>query len=300
MTRFRFAFSTTGSACAQLLKAVFCLVLLVNFALMTKPFLVAAFYKFVALDDCELLRQSLRGLCEENAICGTILLAHEGINATVSGDEQTLHRVLDVLKSDTRFADLTTKFSWHDEQPFARLKVKIKAEIVSLGIPEISPTKAVGDYVKPRDWNELIADPDVLVLDTRNAYEAEVGTFARAVNPQTRSFRQFPDWVNNHLEAHKTRKIAMFCTGGIRCEKASALLLAQGFENVYHLEGGILQYLEDVAPGESLWQGECFVFDERVALDHDLQRGHFSLCEKCGQPVESGEKLCGGCDQASD
>ena len=265
---------------------------------MTKPFLIAAFYKFVALDDCESLRQSLRHWCEANQIRGTILLAHEGINATVSGDEQSLHRVLDTLKNDVRFADLTVKFSWHDEPPFARLKVKIKAEIVSLGMPHISPTKAVGTYVKPKDWNELIADPQVLVVDARNAYEVEVGTFASAINPQTRSFRQFPDWVNDHLETDKSRPIAMFCTGGIRCEKASALLLAQGFDNVYHLEGGILKYLEDVAPGESLWQGECFVFDERVALDHDLGRGQFVLCE-CGQPVPDEETLCGECRQAA-
>lgn len=267
---------------------------------MTEPFLVAAFYKFVALDDCDQLRQMLLRLCEENAIRGTILLAPEGINATISGDAQRLHRVLDTLKSDARLADLTIKFSRHDEQPFARLKVKIKPEIVSLGMPQVSPTKAVGTYVKPEDWNELIADPDVLVLDTRNAYEVEVGTFANAVDPQTRSFRHFPEWASQNLAEQKTRKVAMFCTGGIRCEKASSYLIAQGFENVYHLEGGILKYLEDVAPSESLWQGECFVFDERVALDHDLGRGQFVLCQKCGQPMQRGEALCGGCNGASD
>lgn len=266
-----------------------------------KLFCVAAFYKFVALDDCDQWRETLLHLCESNQVRGTILLAREGINATISGDEQSLHRVLDWLQSDARFADLTIKFSRHDEQPFARLKVKIKAEIVALGLPEISPTKAVGTYVKPADWNGLIADPEVLVVDARNAYEVEVGTFTNAVNPQTRSFRQFPQWVETNLEAQKTRRIAMFCTGGIRCEKASALLLQQGFENVYHLEGGILKYLEDVAPAESLWQGECFVFDERVALDHSLQRGQFVLCEKCGQPVQKGETLCGECvGKASD
>lgn len=257
-----------------------------------KPFVVAAFYKFVALADCETLRQSLHQLCEENAIRGTILLAHEGINATISGALESINRVLDCLKSDARFADLTVKFSQHEEQPFARLKVKIKAEIVTLGLPEISPTKAVGVYVKPEDWNGLISEDDVLLIDTRNAYEVEVGTFENALNPQTRSFRQFPDWVEEKLSANKTRKIAMFCTGGIRCEKASALLLEQGFENVYHLEGGILKYLEEVAPTESLFNGECFVFDERVALDHELQRGQFVLCEKCGQPVPDSATSC--------
>ncbi len=264
---------------------------------MTKPFLVAAFYKFVALSDVETLRQSLRELCEENAICGTILLAHEGINATVSGHEQSLHRVLEVLQNNAQIGALNIKFSAHDEQPFARLKVKIKPEIVTLGLPAISPTKAVGTYIKPQSWNELIADPEVLVLDTRNAYEVEVGTFENALNPQTKSFRQFPKFVADNLQTSKQKRIAMFCTGGIRCEKASALLLEQGFENVYHLEGGILKYLEEVAPDESLFNGECFVFDERVALDHELQRGQFVLCAKCGQPVQEGETLCEGCRQ---
>jgi UPF0176 protein len=259
-----------------------------------KPFVVSAFYKFVALENIQTLRQSLQKTCELNNIKGTILLAQEGINSTISGDEESLHRVLDVLKSDARFDDLPIKFSRHETQPFARLKVKIKPEIVTLGKPEISPTKVVGTYIKPRDWNDLISQPEVLVLDTRNDYEVEVGTFSNAVNPHTRSFRQFPDAVEK-MDVDKNTPIAMFCTGGIRCEKASSLLMEMGFEKVYHLEGGVLQYLEDVAPEESLFQGECFVFDERVSLDHDLQRGEFALCENCGNPVKIGEVLCEKC-----
>lgn len=260
-----------------------------------KPFLVAAFYKFVAIENIEKLRDSLQKLCDENTIRGTILLAREGINSTICGDEDSLHRVLDILKNDARFADWKVKFSRHDEQPFARLKVKIKAEIVTLGMPEISPTQRVGTYVKPQDWNALIAQGDVLVIDTRNNYEVEIGTFQTAQNPQTRSFRQFPDWVEEKLDVDKSTKIAMFCTGGIRCEKASSLLLQRGFENVYHLEGGILGYLEEVAPDESLFDGECFVFDERVALNENLARGGFVLCENCGQPIVQNTTLCERC-----
>ena len=263
--------------------------------IVVKPFVVAAFYKFVALENIQTLRDSLRNLCELNNIKGTILLALEGINSTISGDEASLHRVLDGLKSDARFVDLPIKFSRHETQPFARLKVKIKPEIVTLGLPQISPTKAVGTYVKPRDWNALISQPDVFVLDTRNDYEVEVGTFDSAINPQTSSFRQFPDAVEK-LAIDKNIRVAMFCTGGIRCEKASSLLMEMGFENVYHLEGGVLQYLEDVPPDESLFQGECFVFDERVSLDHDLARGEYSLCEKCGVPVKIGVTLCSDCE----
>ena len=259
-----------------------------------KPFVVAAFYKFVTLENAEILRDSLRKLCDENAIKGTILLAHEGINATISGDEISLHRVLDWIKNDARFADLKVKISRHESQPFARLKVKIKPEIVTLGMPEISPTKVVGVYVRPRDWNDLISQDDVLVLDTRNDYEVEVGTFANAINPRTRSFRQFPEAVEK-LEVDKKTPIAMFCTGGIRCEKASSLLVEAGFEHVYHLQGGVLQYLEDVSPEDSLFKGECFVFDERVALDGGLKRGEWMLCAKCGQPVQMGKEKCARC-----
>lgn len=260
-----------------------------------KSFVVAAFYKFVALDNLQELRESLLQLCEENNIKGTILLAHEGINSTISGEDAALQRVLEVLQNDARIGTLTVKFSQHQTQPFGRMKVKIKPEIVTLGLPEISPTRAVGTYVKPRDWNELISQPDVLVVDTRNDYEVRVGSFEGAVNPQTRSFREFPQYVQENLETGQHKRVAMFCTGGIRCEKASSLMLEYGFENVYHLEGGVLQYLEDVPRDESLFHGECFVFDERVALDHELQRGEYSLCEGCGNPIKLGERLCESC-----
>ncbi len=257
-----------------------------------KSFVVAAFYKFVALENLETLRENLLELCRENGIKGTILLAREGINATISGEEESLHRVLDWLQNDACFADLNVKFSRCEVQPFARLKVKIKPEIVTLGRPEISPTNAVGTYVKSADWNTLIRGNDVLLIDVRNRFEIEIGSFAGAVDPQTRSFRHFTQFAEEKLTAHKATKTAMFCTGGIRCEKASALLLAQGFSQIHHLEGGVLKYLEEIAPDESLFEGECFVFDERVSLDENLARGHFVSCEKCGDPIEESQNLC--------
>ena len=263
-----------------------------------KPFLVAAFYKFVVLENLENRRDFLLELCRENDVKGTILLALEGINSTICSDEKALHRVLDVLRSDARFDNLAIKFSRHDAQPFARLKVKIKPEIVTLGLPQISPTNAVGTYVSPRDWNDLISQEDVLVLDTRNDYEVQVGSFANAINPQTQSFRQFPDAIKK-LEIDKKTRVAMFCTGGIRCEKASSLLMEMGFADVYHLEGGVLGYLEEVAPDESLFNGECFVFDERVSLDGELSRGEYSLCEGCGNPIKSGEIQCEKCSDSA-
>jgi UPF0176 protein len=257
-----------------------------------KPYCVASFYKFVSLENLEPLSNYLLEICREQKINGTILLAEEGINATICGKDRPIEQVLFILQTQPQIGRLSIKYSYHDEQPFARLKVKIKPEIVTLGLPEISPTKRVGTYVKPRDWNQIISDPDVVVIDTRNGYEVEVGTFLRAVDPKTASFRQFPEDVQSNLDPQQHRKVAMFCTGGIRCEKASAYMLEQGFDEVYHLEGGILQYLEDVSPEESLWRGECFVFDERVTVDHELQRGEYSLCESCGSPVKLGEKLC--------
>ena len=267
-----------------------------------KPFLVAAFYKFVVLENLENRRDFLLELCRENHVKGTILLASEGINATITGEANALHRVLDVLKNDVQIGDLSVKFSRHETPPFARLKVKIKAEIVTLGMPQINPTKVVGTYVKPKDWNDLISQEDVLVLDTRNDYEVEVGTFDGAINPQTQSFRQFPDAIEKlevDLEVDKKTRVAMFCTGGIRCEKASSLLMEMGFENVYHLQGGVLQYLEEVASDESLWRGECFVFDNRVSLDGELSRGEYSLCEGCGNPIKSGEIQCEKCSDSA-
>jgi UPF0176 protein len=263
---------------------------------------VAAFYKFVAIDDPAALQRDLREICAANRIRGTILIACEGVNATVSGDERGLPALLNMLAADPRFSDLQIKFSDAAVHPFQRLKVKIKREIVTLGCPGAQPAVATGVRVKPEDWNALIAEPDVLVIDTRNDYEVEVGTFEGARDPKTRAFSEFPDFVRRELPGDRQRKIAMFCTGGIRCEKASAYLLREGFTNVYQLDGGILNYIERMAPAESLWRGECFVFDERVALDHGVRQGHHGLCGQCGHPVRLDDggvlgKLCASCSE---
>lgn len=246
---------------------------------------VITFYKFVQLDDFEAMRQPLLELCESQGIKGTILLALEGINSTVAGTDSALHALLAFLTQDPRLADLTHKTSWAEEQPFARMKVKLKKEIVTLGQPEVSPINKVGTYVEPTDWNQLISDSDVVVIDTRNTYEVDIGTFHGAANPHTDSFREFPAYAAEQLDPAKHKKVAMFCTGGIRCEKASSYLLEHGFDQVYHLKGGILKYLEDVPAEESLWEGECFVFDERVTVQHGLEPGRYAMCRGCGHPV---------------
>ena len=246
---------------------------------------VITFYKFVQLDNFAELRQPLVQMCQTEGIKGTILLALEGINATVAGTDKSLENLLAYLKQDPRLADLTHKTSSAREQPFERMKVKLKKEIVTLGQPDISPTKTVGTYVDPQDWNQVISDPDVMVIDTRNTYEVNIGTFQGATNPETDSFREFSDYAAEQLDPTKHKKVAMFCTGGIRCEKASSYLLEQGFEQVYHLKGGILKYLEDVPAEQSLWQGECFVFDERVTVQHGLEPGSYTMCHGCGHPV---------------
>ena len=252
---------------------------------------VATFYKFVTVEDCETLQRSLQGLCEAIGIRGTVLLAAEGMNATVSGPQETIEELLDWLRADTRFADLTAKFSTADTHPFGRMKVKIKPEIVTLGRPEANPANNVGTYVSPTQWNQLINDPTVVLVDARNEYEVGIGTFKGAINPHTHSFRQLPDYLIAHLDPHHHKKVAMFCTGGIRCEKATAYLLNHGFEEVYHLQGGILKYLEAVPETESLWEGECFVFDERVTVRHGLQPGSYDLCYACGTPVSEEDKV---------
>lgn len=252
--------------------------------------LVATFYQFVPLADRVEWQRSLQQVCQEQGIKGTILLALEGINATIAGTPSAIAAVLAVLRQDPRFANLTVKESWHETPPFERLKVRLKQEIVTLGQPDVNPCDRVGTYVRPQDWNMLLADPEVLVIDTRNDYEVSIGTFQGAQNPQTRSFREFPTYVQTHLDPQHHRKVALFCTGGIRCEKATSYLLQQGFEEVYHLEGGILKYLETVPAAESLWQGECFVFDERVAVQHGLEVGTHDLCRSCGHPISAADK----------
>ncbi|MBR9912476.1 MAG: rhodanese-related sulfurtransferase [Gammaproteobacteria bacterium] len=252
---------------------------------------VAALYKFVSLPDYEALREPLLEWCRAAGVKGTLLLASEGINGTVAGSRAAIDGLLDYLRRDPRLADLSHKESLHEEVPFYRMKVKLKREIVTMGVEGIDPAQVVGTYVEPAAWNSLISDPDVVVVDTRNDYEVELGSFEGAVNPKTGSFREFPAYVAEHLDPAKHKKVAMFCTGGIRCEKSTAYLREQGFEEVYHLKGGILKYLEEVPKENSLWQGECFVFDNRVSVDHDLERGSYDLCHGCREPVSAQDKL---------
>lgn len=252
---------------------------------------VVALYKFVALPDFATLRAPLLDYCLQAGIKGTVLLAAEGINGTVAGSREAIDGLLAYLKSDHRFHDLNHKESFDEALPFYRMKVKLKKEIVTMGVEGIDPRRLVGTYVKPKEWNQLIADPEVLVVDTRNDYEVELGTFKRAVNPKTESFREFPEYVATQMDPARHKKVAMFCTGGIRCEKSTAYLKEQGFEEVYHLEGGILQYLEDVPESESLWQGECFVFDNRVSVNHKLEKGVYDLCHACRMPITEQNKL---------
>ena len=251
---------------------------------------VAAIYKFVKLGDCAALRVPLQEQCDALGITGTLLLAGEGINGTIAGTREGIDRIMEYLRSDPRLADLQYKESVADLPPFYRMKVKLKKEIVTMGVPDIDPTEQVGHYVKPEDWNALISDPGVLLVDTRNDYEVQVGTFKGAIDPRITTFREFPDYVRKHFDAQKQPRVAMFCTGGIRCEKASAYMLQQGFPEVYHLQGGILKYLENVPSEESLWEGECFVFDQRVAVGQGLAPGHYELCYGCSRPVSAADK----------
>lgn len=251
---------------------------------------VAALYKFAKLEDYKALQAPLLACCLANNVRGTILLATEGINGTVAGTRDGIDSLLAYLTSDPRLANLDHKESYCDEQPFYRTKVKLKKEIVTLGVADIDPTSLVGKYIAPKDWNNLIADPNVLVVDTRNDYEVDIGTFKNAINPHTTNFREFPEFVANNLDDAKDKKIAMFCTGGIRCEKSTAYLLQQGFKEVYHLQGGILKYLEEVPPEQSLWEGECFVFDNRVAVNHNLEQGQFDQCHGCRHPLSVAER----------
>jgi UPF0176 protein len=254
------------------------------------PLVVAAIYKFVKLADCAALRAPLQAQCDALGITGTLLLAEEGINGTIAGTRSGIEQILAYLRSDPRLADLEHKESAADQPPFYRMKVKLKKEIVTMGVPGIDPTELVGHYVKPEDWNALISNPDVLLVDTRNDYEVDVGTFKGAVDPRITTFREFPEYVKNNFDPEKQPRVAMFCTGGIRCEKASAYMLKQGFSEVYHLQGGILKYLENVPAEQSLWQGECFVFDQRVAVGQGLAPGHYELCYGCSRPITAEEK----------
>jgi len=250
---------------------------------------VCALYKFVRLENFQDLREPLLALMTEQGVRGTLLLAEEGINGTIAGSRAGIDCVLAWLQQDPRLRPLDHKESLHDQLPFHRAKVKLKKEIVTMGIEGIDPTRSVGTYVSPEAWNDLIADPEVLLLDTRNQYEVEIGTFEGAINPALDTFREFPGYVQKHLDPHKHRKVAMFCTGGIRCEKSTAYLKELGFDQVYHLQGGILKYLEKVPARESRWRGDCFVFDDRVAVDHGLKKGAYDQCHACRFPVTAAD-----------
>ena len=256
-------------------------------------FLTVAFYHFAEIQNYQVFQGPLLNFCNAQNIKGTILLADEGINATVSGQKDAVLALIQYIKYDKLFNDkfnrLSYKESWASANPFYRMKVRLKKEIVALGVKGISPTKKVGQYIKPEEWNQLLQDPEVVVIDTRNDYEFDIGTFKNAVNPKTKTFREFPKFVENKLDPKQHKKIAMFCTGGIRCEKATSLMLEKGFQEVYHLQGGILKYLETVPEKESLWQGECFVFDQRVAVKHNLIEGDYDQCYACRHPLSPAE-----------
>ena len=252
--------------------------------------IVAALYKFASLPDYEAMQPSLQSHCVAHGLCGTLLLAHEGVNGTVAGSREGVDALMRYLKLDTRLADIDHKESTADEMPFTRMKVKLKKEIVTIGVDGVNPNDKVGTYVEPEDWNDLISDPDVVLIDTRNGYEYDIGTFRGAIDPKTRTFREFPQYVRNHFKPEKHKKIAMFCTGGIRCEKASSLMVAQGYAQVYHLKGGILKYLEKIPAAESLWQGECFVFDQRISVGQGLKVGDYEQCFGCRHPVSPEDK----------
>ncbi len=252
---------------------------------------VAALYKFVRLEDYKSLKPKILEQLLNREIRGTLLLALEGINGTISGDGVQLTAFLKWLAKDERFSELDYKLSYHLEQPFNRTKVKLKKEIVTMGVEGIDPNNVVGTYVEPADWNDLISDPDTLLIDTRNDYEVNIGTFENAINPNTETFREFPTYVNENLDPTKHKKVAMFCTGGIRCEKASAFMKERGFDEVFHLKGGILKYLETVDETDTLWNGECFVFDERVAVNHQLEKGQYDQCHACRHPITEDDKL---------
>lgn len=262
------------------------------------PFLTAALYKFVELPDFASLQAPLLACCEAHGVKGTLLLAPEGINGTIAGEENGVRAVLAYLQSDTRLATLEHKQAWAATIPFYRMKVRLKREIVTMGVPDIHPALNAGQYVRPEDWNALLAQPGVVLVDTRNDYEVSIGTFAGAINPETASFSELPGWVEREMASGgkladvdgKKPRVAMFCTGGIRCEKSTALMRSKGFDEVYHLQGGILKYLETVAPTHSRWQGECFVFDERVSVGHGLQPGQFTLCRSCRDPLSEEDR----------
>lgn len=253
--------------------------------------LVATFYKFVKVDDLVALQDQLYAICNKNNVMGTILIANEGVNGTISSKPREIEKTLISIQKDDRFSEIEIKYSSTNKQPFHKMRVKLKKEIVTIGLPEINPNKTVGTYVKPEQWNDVISDPDVILIDTRNKFEIKIGSFKNALDPRTTSFRDFPEWVKKFKQdkANTNKKIAMYCTGGIRCEKASSLMKEEGFNEVYHLQGGILKYLEQVEKEKSLWEGECFVFDDRVCLTENLEVGSYKMCFACRMPITEDE-----------
>lgn len=251
---------------------------------------VAALYKFVSLPDYMRLREPLQNMCDLLGIKGTLLLAEEGLNGTIAGIDFVISEIIEFLRADPRLSDLDVKYSSAEDMPFYRMKVRLKREIVTMGVDGVDPNKTVGTYVDPSDWNALISDPDTILIDTRNDYEVGIGTFQGALNPNTKTFREFPDWVESNRDSINKPKVAMFCTGGIRCEKASSFMLENGFDDVYHLKGGILKYLETQPKSQSLWEGDCFVFDQRVAVTHGLEESEYDQCFACRRPITEDEK----------
>ncbi|MES2663563.1 MAG: rhodanese-related sulfurtransferase, partial [Pseudomonadota bacterium] len=254
-------------------------------------FTVLALYRFVDFERFESFQIPLLDFCKKHGLKGTLLIAKEGLNGTIAGSSDSIAEFLNFLRQQPEFVDIDGQYSHCEKPPFLRMKVKLKQEIVSLGVDTIDPKQQVGIYVQPEEWNQLIANPDTLIIDTRNRYEFDIGTFSGAINPETDAFREFPEFEKKHLAEHKDKPIAMFCTGGIRCEKATSFLLSQGYNQVYHLKGGILNYLANVKTSESLWQGECFVFDERVTVDHHVQPGTYDMCHACRYPITEADKL---------
>jgi UPF0176 protein len=253
-------------------------------------YLVAAFYKFTSIEDPAKLQNSIENCCLKNDVRGIVLLANEGINSTIAGSPAGVRNVLQFLRDDARFSELTWKESTTDRAPFRKLRVRLKKEIVTMGVEGIDPDRLAGTYVKPEKWNELISDPEVIVIDTRNDYEVEIGSFNDAINPDITSFGELPKWIEDNIDIDEQPRVAMYCTGGIRCEKSTALLKEAGVNEVYHLEGGILKYLEEMEEEQSLWNGQCFVFDERVSVGHGLEVGEYELCRACRTPISDAEK----------
>ena len=253
--------------------------------------LVATLYKFFKVDDLVALQDQLYAICNKNNVMGTILIANEGVNGTISAKPREIEKTLISIQKDDRFSEIEIKYSSTNKQPFHKMRVRLKKEIVTIGLPEINPNKTVGTYVKPEEWNDIISDPDVILIDTRNKFEIKIGSFKNALDPRTTSFRDFPEWVKKFKQdkMNTNKKIAMYCTGGIRCEKASSLMKEEGFNEVYHLQGGILKYLEQVEKEKSLWEGECFVFDDRVCLTENLEVGSYKMCFACRMPITEDE-----------